>query len=134
MHITFSNPSEAAGVGMICGCLVQQSQDTASLAGLSYQQADYKSGVAIKFLNNTGSQQVSFKKTFTITQLELMRFQEWIADVDYSGSAGTAPGNPAATPFLRVAVCNDATLVATSCTCFIRLSYDTEFYNRIDLA
>lgn len=134
MQITFSNPSEAAGVGMICGCMVQQSQGTSTLAGLSYTTADYLSGVAIKFLNNTGSQQVTFRKTFTIPQLETMRFQQWIADIDYVGNAGASPNNPAATPFLRVACCNDATLTATTCSVFVRLAYDTEFYNRIDVA
>lgn len=131
IDITFSNPTEVEGTGMTVGALLQNSQGTVTLAGQTYNSAAAASGSDLRQLNNTGTQIVRIQRKFSIPQIETIRYAEWISNPDYVANTGA---NPAATPFLRLAVLNDVTLVQTSCTCFVNLTFDVEWYNRLDLS
>jgi len=131
IDITFSNPTEVEGTGMTVGALLQNSQGTVTLAGQTYNSAAAASGSDLRQLNNTGTQIVRIQRKFTIPQIECIRHAEWIGNNDYVANSGA---NPAATPFLRLAVLNDVTLVQTSCTVLANLTFDVEWYNRLDLS
>lgn len=131
IDVTFSNPTEVEGTGMTVGALLQNSQGTVTLAGQTYNSAAPSSASDLRQLNNTGTQIVRIQRKFTIPQVENITRQEWIANADYVANTGA---NPAATPFLRLAVLNDVTLVQTSCTVLVNLTFDVEWYNRLELS
>lgn len=132
IDVTFSNPNDANGIGTFCGAMVQPSQGSVTLAGLAFNNADGKVGCDIRPLNSTGQQLVRIQRYFKIWELETMRYAEWVASADYIANSGGSFA-VAAIPTVRIAIANDATVAVNSCTFMMRLTYDVEWFNRVEL-
>lgn len=126
IEITFS---DASADGIICTALVQSSNNTLDPAGKSIPFMMACTGACTSVMSNTGEQRVVFKKTFQINQLEgLTKTQFEGNQPNYSAPFGS---NPAATPFLRIAVA-DPNAASQTVFCQIRLRFNIEAYERIN--
>lgn len=126
LEVTFTNPSTS---GLIVACQLSNPNDTITLTGTSAQTSDSRYNVEQRYLNDTGSQQVTIKRRFPMEDLlgitpEMFRGD----DQNFSAVIGA---NPARVPFVRVAIADVSGAAGQTCTGVVKIIYHTMIFSRI---
>jgi len=125
MEILFTDPSVD---GIVGGVMVQASNSPLGIAGQTEDWVGARPFCALAPVNNTGSQRVLVRNRFTISQIDGLTQLQLGGDPNYQALMTT---NPAAAPYLRVALaCNDPLNTTATCFCQIRLIYEAELFAR----
>lgn len=125
VQIILNNPDND---GCLFAAQAQPPGGTFTLAGKSPDVVKEQPMSVTRLINDSGSQTKVIIQYFPMSKLSGVTDLQYKADVDIFSAAVTA--NPAATPFLRMALCN---LSGTASTLQVRVSltYFCQFYDRI---
>jgi len=123
VEIHFTDPSTD---GNFCCYQITGSNDITSLAAQADNVLMEKPNVYYKNLNITGTQVTSFKKYFSIRDIEGMTKAQW--DADYLNYNANANADPLNVCFLRVALANYNSTTA-SCRVQVSITQYSTWYN-----
>jgi len=127
VEVDFTDPSTD---GLSVAAMVQPSSGSATLQGQSLRLVKELPGVVSGDLNNTGSQTISFKKRFTIAEIEGLAGRDMVSTSSLYSSE--IDQNPTLVPWLRVACASYNSSDTTSTVRYsLVLRYEVEFYNRV---
>lgn len=116
-----------------CGVLVTSSSDTQTLTGLKLTNQGSKKRAWIRYLSNTGDQEVVHSSYWKIGKVEgLNKVQFSGALEDYSGTVTTASGagNPSKILLLHIAAGNMTSTSQDTLNCSVKIEYYAQLYEK----
>lgn len=117
--------------GIIMGCTLQPSSETATITGKSNDAIWEQSNSVVRVLSNQGTSVTKIKQFVRCNQVEGVSKIQYNAD-DMYGAAVTT--DPQLSPKLRIALADPLNGSTGACNVRIRITYFTKLYNRITQA
>lgn len=131
VEVLFADPNLD---GIMVGMQVNNIGDVTPLQGQSSITMGQKPMSWVRYLSNTGNQQVKFKQTFQMYSILGMTKSQYDNDIT-SLTSSLVTGSPVSTPYLRIAVADsNASFTTKTVNARIILTYHTEWKERIPLS
>lgn len=126
VEITLSNPSAD---GAVLGIAVQRSNETYTLTGNAVDYAMEHPTVKTMFVNNTGSQVLTWRKRLPNHMVEGLTQRQYLSSVDEYGAAVTA--NPSFSPYVRFGLASSNGDSGVTANVLVRLNYRAQFFDQV---